>query len=46
MGHDLLFDGFARSGGTLKMQSVSYGPAMYEIEIVMSVLLLMSVSEH
>jgi hypothetical protein len=46
MGHDLLFDWFSRSGSTLRMQSVSYGPAMYAIEIVMSVLLLMSVSEN
>jgi hypothetical protein len=42
MGHSTLFDWFASTGRTLR--TVSYGPAMYAIEIVMSVLLLVSVN--
>jgi hypothetical protein len=45
MGHDLLFHWFVRSGSTLQMLKVGYAPAIYAIEIVMSVLLLISVSE-
>src|SRR5215470_10110117 len=45
MGHDSLFHWFIRTGGTLKILKVSYAPAMYAIEIVMSGLLLISVSE-
>jgi hypothetical protein len=46
MGHDLLFAWFTRSDGTLRTLSVSYAPAMYLVEIVPSVLLLISVSEN
>jgi hypothetical protein len=46
MGHSLLFAWFTRSDGTLQTQSVSYAPAMYAIEIVLSVLVLLSVSEN
>jgi hypothetical protein len=42
MGHDTLFDWFSNPGST--PGTVSYGPAMYAIEIVMSVLLLVSVN--
>ena len=45
MGHDSLFHWFLRSGSTLPLLKVSYAPAMYAIEIVMSGLLLISVSE-
>ena len=45
MGHDSLFHWFLRSGSTLTLLKVSYAPAMYAIEIVMSGLLLISVSE-
>jgi hypothetical protein len=41
MGHDTLFDWFA--AGSIP-RTVSYGPAMYAIEIVMSVLLLVPVN--
>jgi hypothetical protein len=46
MGHELLFAWFTRSDGTLRTLSVSYAPAMYAVEIVLSVLLLISVSEN
>jgi hypothetical protein len=46
MGHSLLFEWFTRSDGTLRMLRVSYAPAIYAVEIVMSVLLLISVSEN
>jgi hypothetical protein len=42
MGHDTLFDWFSNPGNTPR--TVSFGPAMYAIEIVMSVLLLVSVN--
>jgi hypothetical protein len=42
MGHDTLFDWFSNPGSTPR--TVSFGPAMYAIEIVMSVLLLVSVN--
>ena len=42
MGHHTLFDWFNNPGNTPR--TVSYGPAMYAIEIVMSVLLLVSVN--
>jgi len=45
MGHDLLFQWFIRSGIAIQILKVSYAPAMYAIEIVMSALLLISVSE-
>jgi hypothetical protein len=44
MGHFNLFDWFVRSAGdTLTKLNVTYAPAMYAIEIVMSALLLISV---
>jgi hypothetical protein len=43
MGHWTLFDWFTRSAGTLTAVKVSYAPAMYATEIVMSTLLLLSV---
>jgi hypothetical protein len=46
MGHDLLFAWFTRSDGTLRTLRVSYAPAIYAVEIVLSVLLLISVSEN
>ena len=45
MGHDSLFHWFTRSGSNLKTLKVSYAPALYAIEIVMSGLLLIAVSE-
>ena len=42
MGHHTLFDWFSNPGST--PTTVSYGPAIYAIEIVMSVLLLVSVN--
>jgi hypothetical protein len=46
MGHSLLFAWFTRSDGTLWTLSVSYAPAMYAVETVVSVLVLISVSEN
>src|SRR5438270_11518406 len=46
MGRSLLFAWLTSSDGTLRTWSVSYGPAMYAVEIVLSVLLLISVSEN
>ena len=46
MGHSLLFHWFTRSDGTLRTLSVTYAPAMYAVEIVLSILLLISVSEN
>jgi hypothetical protein len=43
MGHWSLFHWFSRSAGTLTAMNVSYGPAMYAIEVVVSMLLLISV---
>lgn len=42
VGHHMLFDRFSNPGSTPR--TLSYGPAMYAIEIVMSVLLLVSVN--
>jgi hypothetical protein len=43
MGRWTLFDWFTRSAGTLTPVKVTYAPAMYAIEIVMSMLLLTAV---
>jgi hypothetical protein len=45
MGHSLLFAWFTRLHGTIEPVHVSYGPAMYAIEIIMCVLLLISISD-
>lgn len=45
MGHSLLFAWFTRLDGTFEPVHVTYGPAMYAIEIIMCVLVLISISD-